>query len=210
MATCGRDRTRTRRENESKPSTYNHAELVVAMTNLSNTIQAGTAIAAHAFWRIRQSVGSEKEEGAEDSLVGVPRTLAAFLKVDPPIFNGSTNPIEADNWFKAVDGRSSALVARRVSIPATTEYGYSMGDFQTIYYKKYFPESVREARELELMQLKQGSMLVAEYMSKFKELCRFSRVCQGAPESYEGWKCKKYQVGLREDIMRVVALFEIK
>ncbi|XP_020979396.1 uncharacterized protein LOC110271994 [Arachis ipaensis] len=82
--------------------------------------------------------------------------------------------------------------------------------FWTAFYKKYFPESVREARELEFMQLKQGSMPVAEYTSKFEELCRFSRICQGAPESYEGWKCENYQVGLREDIMRVVAPIEIK
>ncbi|KAL4306740.1 hypothetical protein AHAS_Ahas16G0208500 [Arachis hypogaea] len=53
-------------------------------------------------------------------------------------------------------------------------------------------------------------MFVAEYTSKFEELCRFSRVCQGAPESYEGWKCEKYQVWLRKDIMRIVAPFEIK
>ncbi|KAL4381144.1 hypothetical protein AHAS_Ahas04G0104100 [Arachis hypogaea] len=46
-------------------------------------------------------------------------------------------------------------------------------------------ESMREGRVLELMQLKQGFMTVAEYTSKFEELCRFLRICQGALESYE-------------------------
>ncbi|KAL4359145.1 hypothetical protein AHAS_Ahas08G0048100 [Arachis hypogaea] len=68
----------------------------------------------------------------------------------------------------------------------------------TAFYKKYFPKPVREARELELMQQKKGSISVAEYTSKFKELCRFSRVRRGAPESYEGWMCEKYQGGLSE------------
>ncbi|KAL4315903.1 hypothetical protein AHAS_Ahas15G0231600 [Arachis hypogaea] len=82
--------------------------------------------------------------------------------------------------------------------------------FQIAFYKKYFPKLVREAKELELMQLKQGSISVAEYTSKFEELCRFSRVCQGALESYEGWKCERYQGGLRETIMTVVIPLEIQ
>ncbi|KAL4329810.1 hypothetical protein AHAS_Ahas13G0337300 [Arachis hypogaea] len=53
-------------------------------------------------------------------------------------------------------------------------------------------------------------MSVAEYTSRFDELCRFSRVCQGAPESYKGWKCIKYQGSLRENIMSVVAPVEIR
>ncbi|XP_016195706.1 uncharacterized protein LOC107636726 [Arachis ipaensis] len=44
------------------------------------------------------------------------------------------------------------------------------------FYKKYFPESTREAKEMELIQLKQGSMSVAEYTNKFEELCRFYRI----------------------------------
>ncbi|KAL4315687.1 hypothetical protein AHAS_Ahas15G0210000 [Arachis hypogaea] len=64
---------------------------------------------------------------------------------------------------------------------------------KTAFYKKYFPESAREAKEMELMQLKQSSLFVADYTSKFEELCRFSRVCEGAPETYESWNCVKYQ-----------------
>ncbi|XP_016206766.1 uncharacterized protein LOC107647163 [Arachis ipaensis] len=52
-------------------------------------------------------------------------------------------------------------------------------------------------------------MSVTEYTSKYEKLCRFSRICQGTPESYEGWKCIKYQGGLRENIMSVVAPLEI-
>ncbi|KAL4315147.1 hypothetical protein AHAS_Ahas15G0156000 [Arachis hypogaea] len=59
------------------------------------------------------------------------------------------------------------------------------------------------------MQLKQGSLSVDKYTSRFEELCRFSRVCQGAPKSYESWKCIKYQGGLWENIMTVVAPLEI-
>ncbi|XP_016168646.1 uncharacterized protein LOC107611205 [Arachis ipaensis] len=80
---------------------------------------------------------------------------------------------------------------------------------KTAFYKKYFPESAREAKEIELMQLKQGSLSVAEYTNQFEELFRFSRVCQGAPETYESWKCIKYQRGLKDNIMTAMAPLEI-
>ncbi|XP_020963446.1 uncharacterized protein LOC110265037 [Arachis ipaensis] len=60
------------------------------------------------------------------------------------------------------------------------------------------------------MQLKQGSLSVADYTSKFEELCRFSKVCQGAPETYESWKCIKYQRGLKDNIMTAVTPMEIR
>ncbi|KAL4381255.1 hypothetical protein AHAS_Ahas04G0115200 [Arachis hypogaea] len=63
---------------------------------------------------------------------------------------------------------------------------------------------------MELMQLKQGSMSVAEYTNKFEELCRFSRVCQGDPETFESWRCIKYQRGLKDNIMTVVSPLEIR
>ncbi|KAL4350430.1 hypothetical protein AHAS_Ahas10G0141200 [Arachis hypogaea] len=53
-------------------------------------------------------------------------------------------------------------------------------------------------------------MTIVEYTSKFEELCRFSRISQGTSESYVGWKCVKYEVGLREDIRCVVAPLEIR
>ncbi|XP_016178204.1 uncharacterized protein LOC107620582 [Arachis ipaensis] len=53
-------------------------------------------------------------------------------------------------------------------------------------------------------------MSVADYTSKFEELCRFSGVCPGAPEAYESWKCIKYQRGLKDKIMTTVAPMEIR
>nr|XP_025661544.1 uncharacterized protein LOC112757153 [Arachis hypogaea] len=53
-------------------------------------------------------------------------------------------------------------------------------------------------------------MSVAEYTNKFEELCRFSQVCQGDPKTYESWRCVKYQRGLKDNIMTVVAPMEIR
>ncbi|MED6141331.1 hypothetical protein PIB30_102302 [Stylosanthes scabra] len=39
------------------------------------------------------------------------------------------------------------------------------------------------------LQAQQGTMTVDEYARKFEDLCRFARVCQGAPETFMEWKC---------------------
>ncbi|XP_020991958.1 uncharacterized protein LOC110278128 [Arachis duranensis] len=82
--------------------------------------------------------------------------------------------------------------------------------FSVEFYKKYFPECFRTAKELELLQLKQGNMTVSEYIRKFEELCRFSNICQGAPAAYEKWKCIKFEGGLREELLAHVGPMEIQ
>ncbi|KAL4329720.1 hypothetical protein AHAS_Ahas13G0328300 [Arachis hypogaea] len=159
-------------------------------------------------------------------------TLVTFLKVHLPTFQGSTNPVKADHWFQAIE---RALQAQHVPLNQYVEFAaYQLAGesqpwwqaecrllqlqnadipwevFQMAFYKKYFPESAREAKDMELMQLKQGSMSVAEYTNKFEELCRFSRVCQGDSETYESWSCVKYQRGLKDNIMTAVAPMEIR
>ncbi|KAL4329389.1 hypothetical protein AHAS_Ahas13G0295200 [Arachis hypogaea] len=81
---------------------------------------------------------------------------------------------EAQRWWQA---ECHLLQLQNADVPRDV--------FQIAFYKKYFPKSAREAKEMELMQLKQGSLSVADYTSKFEELCRFLGVCQDAPETYE-------------------------
>ncbi|XP_057758308.1 uncharacterized protein LOC130978986 [Arachis stenosperma] len=184
---------------------------MAAMANLANTMEANAAATLQAVQRLGQLTGNgngnengegntnDNAEGNGDNTGGIPMTLATFLKVHRPTFRGSTNPIEADHWFQAIE---RALQAQHVPLNQYVEFAaYQLAGeaqpwwqaecrllqlqntdipwevFQTAFYKKYFPESAREAKEMELMQLKQGSMSVAEYTNKFEELCRFSRVC---------------------------------
>ncbi|XP_072089573.1 uncharacterized protein [Arachis hypogaea] len=82
--------------------------------------------------------------------------------------------------------------------------------FREEFYKKYFPNLVRNVKELELLQLKQSQMTITEYASKFEKLCLFSHICQGAPEDFAEWKCIKYEGVLRSDIQSFVAPIEIR
>ena len=76
------------------------------------------------------------------------------------------------------------------------------------FYEKYFPVSMRNAKELEFMRLQQGNMSAAEYTAKFEELCKFSIIYQRNP--HEGWKCVKFERGLGEDILPLVGSMETK
>ncbi|XP_015940403.1 uncharacterized protein LOC107465929 [Arachis duranensis] len=158
---------------------------------------------------------NDNAEGNGDNMGGAPITLATFLKVHLPSFRDSTNPTEVDNWYLLLiirqllgesqhwwQGECRLLQLQNADVPWDV--------FQTAFYIKYFPESEREAKEMELMQLKQGSLFVADYTSRFEKLCRFSRVCQGTPKTYESWKCIKYQRSLKVSIMTAVAPMEIR
>ncbi|XP_057739918.1 uncharacterized protein LOC130957031 [Arachis stenosperma] len=148
--------------------------------------------------RLGQPVGNGNEngegnendnaEGNGDNTGVALMTLTTFLKLAG----------EAQHWWEA---ECCLLQLQNTDVPWDV--------FQTDFYKKYFPESAREAKEMKLMQLKQGSLSVADYTSKFEELYRFSRVCRVAPETYESWKCIKYQRGLKDNIMSVVTPIEI-
>ena len=46
----------------------------------------------------------------------------------------------------------------------------------------YFPTTIRNGKELELMQLQQESMSMSEYITKFEELCKFSTIYQHNPD----------------------------
>ncbi|KAL4321668.1 hypothetical protein AHAS_Ahas14G0133500 [Arachis hypogaea] len=130
--------------------------------------------------------------------------LANTMKANAAVTLSSTkfqrfdNPTEADNWFQAME---RALQAQHVSNNQYMEFA----TYQLLGEAQHW-----EAKELELLQLKQGFLSVADYTSQFEELCRFSRICQGAPETYESWKCINYQRGLKDNIMTDVAPLEIR
>ncbi|XP_025638796.1 uncharacterized protein [Arachis hypogaea] len=214
MATCGRGRTRTRESRNEQPAD-NYAEFMAAMANLTNTKEANVAATLQAIQRLGQLSGNGNRNGEgnandnaeenDDTTGGVSMTLVTFLKAQHVPLNqyvefaayqlaGVPQP-----WWQA---ECRLLQLQNADILWEV--------FQVAFYKKYFPESAREVKEMELIQMKQGSLSVANYTNKFEELCRFSRVCQGSPETYESWKCIKYQRDLRDSIMTAVAPMEIR
>ena len=77
--------------------------------------------------------------------------------------------------------------------------------FRRKFLSEYFPDSVKYAKEVEFLQLTQGSKSVAEYAEKFKHLSRFYTMPLD-----EEWRCKKFENGLRGDLRLMVAPLSIK
>ncbi|XP_020225174.1 uncharacterized protein LOC109807056 [Cajanus cajan] len=95
---------------------------------------------------------------------------------------------EAKHWWRDT---YQMLAARGVTVDWEC--------FRTVFMEKYFPESVRHAKEAEFMRLHQGGMIVSEYAIKFEHLARF--YSQGIAEA---WKCRNFADGLRYELKRVV------
>ncbi|XP_020218748.1 uncharacterized protein LOC109801980 [Cajanus cajan] len=95
---------------------------------------------------------------------------------------------EAEHWWR---GTHQMLVGRGVAVDWEC--------FKRIFLEKYFPESVRHAKETEFMRLHQGGMTVSDYAMKFKNLARFY-----SQAISEAWKCRKFVEGLKQELKRVV------
>ena len=53
------------------------------------------------------------------------------------------------------------------------------GTFRQTFLEKYFPEDVKNRKEIEFLELKQESMTVAEYETRFENLVRYFPHYQG-------------------------------
>ncbi|XP_057747888.1 uncharacterized protein LOC130967084 [Arachis stenosperma] len=137
-----------------------------------------------------------EHEGWTDYASG--HTLGVWTKcrlVDPNEVCGEEIP-----WLnQSKDVEVETLVLLRVEL---TDVPWKR--FKTEFYGRYFLHAFRIAKELELMQLKQKDMSIADYTREFDNLCRFSKTCQGNPADYEEWKCAQYEKGLRRDIFNYV------
>nr|KYP34564.1 hypothetical protein KK1_044468 [Cajanus cajan] len=95
---------------------------------------------------------------------------------------------EVEYWWR---GTHQMLVTRGVVVDWEC--------FKRVFLEKYFPESVRHAKELEFMRLHQGSLIVSDYTMRFERLaCFYSKTIS------EAWKCRKFAEGLKQELKRVV------
>ncbi|RDY00608.1 hypothetical protein CR513_16187, partial [Mucuna pruriens] len=81
-------------------------------------------------------------------------------------------------------------------------------NFKRMFLEKYFLEYVENKKEMEFLELKQGSMIVVDYSTKFEELSRHFSHFQN--EDGERSKCLKFINGLPLKIKQVVNYEEIK
>ena len=153
--------------------------------------------------------------------------FGGLLKHHPSRFDGKTTPDETNKWMRDMERIFEAKRCPAESRLAYSEYLLAgeavhwwssmkmmLEDnretitwelFKKKFYVKYFPDSVRYAKEVEFLQLMQGEMSVSEYAEKFKHLGRFHTLRMA-----EDWQCRKFENGLRGDLKLMVAPLSIK
>ncbi|GMN65050.1 hypothetical protein TIFTF001_034114 [Ficus carica] len=91
-----------------------------------------------------------------------------FRRMKAPEFEGSTNPIEADNWLidLQVVINFLRLNDQEKVLCMTWE------DFVEEFKEKYFNTEVMEAQQDEFDKFRQGNLSVAEAVKKFEQLAR--------------------------------------
>ncbi|XP_057755289.1 uncharacterized protein LOC130974417 [Arachis stenosperma] len=217
MASCGRPRG-------SSSSSANLAKHMKEMAKaIKEQAQATNLMAQQLSTGDRDSNIRRLEAGQTHT------TFADFKKIGLPEFRGALDPDIAEEWLAEMENVFTIFLCtkeQQVSyatfmLKADVEFWWdgvrrlledaginiSWATFKEAFYKKYFPLSVRESRDMEFLQLRQDRMSIAEYAEKFERLCKFSKMYKANPD--EKWKCMKYQGGLRAEVLTAIAPLEI-
>ena len=123
-----------------------------------------------------------------------PSNLQRFRAYHPSTFTGGGDPMVVDHWFMQIEKVLEAIeiisVATRIRLAAFQLEGEAQVwwrwartskdlevmtwvEFQELFMGKYFPETARHAKAQEFLELKQGAMIVMDYVARFTELARF-------------------------------------
>ncbi|XP_028216617.1 uncharacterized protein LOC114398639 [Glycine soja] len=147
--------------------------------------------------------------------------LDRFQRNNPPTFKGGYDPEGAEAWLREIEkifrvmecqDHQKVLFATHM-LANEVEYWWEntrprlegaggvvvqWETFRQTFLEKYFPEDVKNRKEMEFLELKQESMTMAEYATRFENLVRYFPHYQG--EAGERSKCVKFVNGLRPEV----------
>ncbi|XP_074350874.1 uncharacterized protein LOC141690121 [Apium graveolens] len=164
---------------------------------------------------------------------GGPRSLISeFKKLSPPIFEGSTNPLEVDKWLQEMEKIFDLLGStdeQKVSLASYQLQGsaydwwlmekrrvegneegaaqaYTWETFKESFQDKYFPKTIRVKLERDFIRLEQGEkQTVSEYEAEFARLAKYAPSLVADEVS----RARRFEEGLRSEIRRHVSAFEL-
>src|SRR5512141_2127903 len=143
--------------------------------------------------------------------------LAEFLRVRPPVFSSTTNPVEASDWLHAIEKKLDLLqctdqekvsfASHQLHGPAsewwdhfrlnrTTAEPITWLEFTAAFRKTHIPSGVVSLKKKEFRSLTQGSRSVTEYLHEFNRLARY------APEDVRNVeeRQEKFLEGLNDEL----------
>jgi hypothetical protein len=145
--------------------------------------------------------------------------MGEFLRLKPPTFAGSSNPLDADDWLRTIKRKLEAIGCpknQRVQLAAHQISGMTLAwwdtfsavvrnatwpEFETAFREHHVPQGIVQLKEDEFRELTQGGRSVSEYVHKFTELARY------APDDVntEAKKMARFLKGLRPELKTILA-----
>nr|CAD40057.3 OSJNBa0085C10.9 [Oryza sativa Japonica Group] len=137
----------------------------------------------------------QNQQNQENNHAPPPNKLAEFLRVRPPTFSSTTNPVEAGDWLHAIEKKLDLLqctdqekvsfASHQLHGPAsewwdhfrlnrTTAEPISWLEFTAAFRKTHIPSGVVSLKKKEFRSLTQGSHTVTEYLHEFNRLARYA------------------------------------
>jgi hypothetical protein len=145
--------------------------------------------------------------------------MGDFLRLKPPRFAGSSNPLDADDWLRTIKRKLEAIGCpenHRVQLAAHQLSGMALAwwdtfnvtirdatwmEFETAFREHHVPQGIVQLKEDEFWELTQDRRSVSEYVHKFTELARY------APDDVntEAKKMACFLKGLRPELKIILA-----
>ncbi|XP_027357183.1 uncharacterized protein LOC113866555 [Abrus precatorius] len=133
--------------------------------------------------------------------------LEAFRKNNPSQFKGGFDPNGAQLWIEELEKIFAVMECPEASKQIEAEgREINWECFKRRFLEKYFLEDLRR-KEVEFLNLKQGSMIIEEYAAKFDDLSKFCPYFNNNGDDRS--RCTKFESGLRLDIKLAIGYQEI-
>jgi hypothetical protein len=145
--------------------------------------------------------------------------MGDFLRLKPPTFAGSSNPLDADDWLRTIKRKLEAIGCpknQRVHVVVHQLSGMALSwwdtfsaavrdatwaEFEATFREHHVPLGIVQLKEEEFRELTQGGRSVSEYIHKFTELALY------APNdvSTKDKKMARFLKGLRPELKTILA-----
>ncbi|XP_074266796.1 uncharacterized protein LOC141590083 [Silene latifolia] len=139
---------------------------------------------------VSEAIRNNKLNNEEDSI----QYFKKMGNCKPKTYDGKLDPVELENWIRSLDKLFDAIQCPekwRVEFAVyylvgqadlwwetvkerKNEEGFDWTQFNKLMRSKFYPPSLRKEKEEEFNKLKQGTMSVMLYATKFMELSRFA------------------------------------
>jgi hypothetical protein len=118
--------------------------------------------------------------------------MGDFLRLKPPTFAGSSNPLDVDDWLRTIKRKLEAIGCpenQRVQLVAHQLSGMALAwwdtfnvairdatwaEFETAFREHHVPQGIVQLKEDEFRELTQDGRSISEYVHKFTELARYA------------------------------------